>query len=115
MSQLSILEETYQNIKLCVMNKKITISDLIIITTKAMEFVNKLKIQGFEKKQIVIDVIQKIINESDLDEQTKIACNLFVQITLPIMIDTIIAAANQKLKLSRSEKEDSPNSCGCIG
>lgn len=78
-------------------------SNIIILVTlliKCVENVAKDK-KGSYKKDLVLKVLTKVINESKLEPDAKAALMIMVQTTIPIMIDTMISIANQELDLGK--------------
>lgn len=100
----SLDEMLFKRIVKFAKGKKLTASDLIIITTFSMQYAQQFPTAlGFEKKQAVINAISKFVDETDVfDEEGKVAAKIFIQMTLPGMIDTIIAAYKHKLRLGNA-------------
>lgn len=89
--------------------KKITISDLVIITSITINTVQMLsKGSGCAKKSLVMYLIQRIISDtSRLDETTKSAVTIFIQYQLPILIDKLIEVAHNPKIIGK-------NRLGCL-
>lgn len=71
---------------------------LVILLIKCVEKVAKDK-EGSYKKDLVLKVLTKVINESKLESDAKIALLVMVQTTIPVMIDTMISIANKEIDL----------------
>nr|QBK86362.1 MAG: uncharacterized protein LCMAC102_01570 [Marseillevirus LCMAC102] len=96
-------DEIYSKVLKTIKTKNIQVSDLVIIATSAMTIVQKYPIlTGTEKKTLVIDIIQKIINKTDLlPENQKQPASFFIEFTLPTLIDTIVSAYNHDIDLKK--------------
>ena len=80
------------------LDSKISLKNIVKRITQCMKIVeNFKKLNGVEKKDLVIDVLQKLIRDSDNDE---ILENILIDTLEAVghpMIDTIIAASKGKL------------------
>lgn len=80
------------------MDTKITMNNIIKIIAQCMKVVQTFdKLNGIEKKDLVIDVLQKMIKDSDHNEDLEnILIDVLERIGHPV-IDTLIAASKGKL------------------
>tara|TARA_B110000261_G_C13072545_1_gene352816 strand:- start:1587 stop:1958 length:372 start_codon:yes stop_codon:yes gene_type:complete len=76
------------------LDTKITLSNIVKIITQCMKIVQTFKkLNGIEKKDLVIDVVQKLIRGSDHNEEVEdILIDILEKIGHPI-IDTIVIAS----------------------
>lgn len=120
MSNLEIFNEIYEEAKELVEEKGLSLQNIVSITTKLMQMVERIhSLSGPEKKKMVIDVLLKLIDESDvLDEETEQALQSFIEITLPGTIDIIIAASKNQFDINSVKKRCSKLkeylSCKCL-
>ena len=79
------------------LDTRITASNMIKIISQCMKIVQTFtKLNGIEKKDLVIDVVQKLIRDSDHDEVLEdILIDMLEKIGHPV-IDTIIVASKGK-------------------
>ena len=74
----------------------------IILTTVhvmlAVEVIPHLK--GPEKKNIVLRVVEKIIADSPLDEQSKKVMDVMQTVTMPVLIDVLVDSTRGGIKLN---------------
>lgn len=79
------------------LDTRITASNMIKIISQCMKIVQTFtKLNGVEKKDLVIDVVQKLIRDSDHDEVLEdILIDMLEKIGHPV-IDTIIVASKGK-------------------
>ena len=79
------------------LDTRITISNIVKIITQCMKIVQSFtKLNGVEKKDLVIDVVQKLIRDSDHDEKLENALiDILEKIGHPV-IDTVIVASKGK-------------------
>lgn len=85
-------------------NETINASNIIVLVTlliKCVENVAKDK-EGSYKKELVLKVLTKVINESNLEPNAKISLQTMVQFTIPILIDTMIGISTNKFDLGKS-------------
>ena len=80
------------------LDTRITVSNIVKIITQCMKVVQSFKkLNGIEKKDLVIDVVQRLIRDSDHDENLE---NALIEILEKIghpLIDTVIVASKGKL------------------
>ena len=79
------------------LDTRITLSNIVKIITHCMKIVQSFsKLNGVEKKDLVIDVVQKLIRDSDHDEKLENALiDVLEKIGHPL-IDTVIVASKGK-------------------
>ncbi len=99
----TMFDEVYSRVMKMIKLNKVNAGDLVVISTYAMTTVQKYpNLDGPSKKQLVIDVITKVVHESDIfAPEDKMAGDMFIQLTLPMLIDTIINAYNHKVDLKK--------------
>jgi hypothetical protein len=81
--------------------------DLVALTVNAMKIVEKNhSLSGADKKQYVIDIISKFVNDSSaLSPQYKADADAFIRSTLPELIDQIVAVYEHEVELKKSKKQ----------
>ena len=79
------------------LDTRITLSNIVKIITQCMKVVQSFKkLNGIEKKDLVIDVVQRLIRDSDHDENLENALiDILEKIGHPL-IDTVIVASKGK-------------------
>jgi hypothetical protein len=78
-------------------DSKITRQNFVKKTTQCMKIVQTYsKLNGFEKKELVIDVLQKLIKDGDNDEHLENALIEMLEYVGHPMIDAIIVASKGK-------------------
>lgn len=114
MASANFFQQSYDELVKTVKNQPLNALTAINFVTKAMQIVEKGKdLNGPEKKQLVIDLIIKLINETPLDDALK--ANLRA-LPYSAIIDTIVAATKSQLKINdvvADMKEG--KACGCFG
>ena len=79
------------------MDTKITLSNIVKIITQCMKIVQTFKkLNGTEKKDLVIDVVQKLIRDSDHNEKLEDALIEILEKIGHPMIDAVIIASKGK-------------------
>ena len=79
-------------------------SQLLILTMCAMELVEDLKLTGPQKKDMVIQSINKVIIEANLSQDNREQLEDINHNILGVLIDMIIATANGQYKLKHKPK-----------
>ena len=99
----TLFDDIYGNVLKMIKTKNINAGDLVKIATDAMVVVQRYPtMSGLEKKEVVTDIMVKIVNESGLlkpDDQQ--AAATFIGIILPVMIDTIKSVYNHEYDLKK--------------
>jgi hypothetical protein len=77
--------------------------DLVPITVNAMKIVQKDQaLSGTDKKQYVIDIISKFVNDSSaLSPEHKADADAFIRSILPELIDHIVAVYQHEVELEQ--------------
>jgi len=83
---------------------------LVTLLIKCVENVAKDK-SGSYKKNLVLTVLTKVINESKLEPDAKAALMILVQTTIPVIIDTMISIANKEIDIGKVKTEMSKCFC----
>jgi hypothetical protein len=98
--ETALFMDIYTQVKSMLIGRTINMSNIASIAVTAMQVVEKCsKLHGFEKKEVVINVINQLINELPVDADAKLALTVTANAILPTLIDTIISAANGQLDL----------------
>lgn len=94
--------------------KKPTTANIIVLVTLLIKCVEKIAgdKDGSYKKDLVLKVITKVVKESELQEEEKNIIMMFVENSVPIMIDTMIGIAKNNIDLGKVKK--SLMSCMCF-
>ena len=82
----------------------VTYDNLVLIAALIMEYVKKcIKLNGFEKKNLVLFFMNKLIDEYiEIDEKEK--CLQIMQLIIPSAIDVLIDVSKHKIKLKSLSK-----------
>jgi hypothetical protein len=99
----TLFDDVYANVYKTIKKKSVDSGDIIRIVASAMVVVQKYpELDGATKKQLVIDVLSKIVDDSGLvKDEDKEACHLLIQVTVPVVIDTIVSAYNHEIDLKK--------------
>lgn len=88
------IKKIYNGVKKSFNEKTITTANVVVLAVQAMQLVEKLpNLAGSDKKNIVIQVVKLIVDEFELDADTKAAIHLIIDTTLPMTIDLIVSAS----------------------
>ena len=78
----------------------VTSSNITGIVLSLMQFVQTIGgLTGTQKKQLVISVIKKFINEEIEDRDLARDLSVFVELTLPPLIDEFVALNNRETRI----------------
>jgi hypothetical protein len=103
-SQVSVPEMAvntlYNNLKDIIGNGKISVANITSITINLMQIVDKYKnVKGLEKKKIVLDVLNRIVDDTIDDKAEEQQLKLLLAISVPVLIDTFIAIDKGELAI----------------
>jgi len=102
---LNNLNELYQYMK-SIHQTKITPTNIVMIASELIQVVEKYNtLTGTQKKMLIINVIKKIVNEESNTYEEKVALNIIIDNTLPLMIDGFVSAINGMMKFSKDKKK----------
>jgi len=98
------IEQMVEYIKSTLGDNKITATNIIIITTNLMHIVEQYKdLTGSQKKMLILDTLKKVINQNVSDVQERISLMMIVDMTLPLVLDTLVTAINGGLKFEKDK------------
>lgn len=87
----------YDNIKLLVEGQKLNIKTLVILVPSVMASVSKFtKLTGHQRRLLVIRIFENLLDEYNPRDDTEEMVRSFIKDQLPLIIDTIYAAAKSK-------------------
>ncbi len=114
MSDLVKLEElatkAFEELKSMIVGKDLDLANIVIVASSAMKIVEHIKeLDGPQKKQMVVELVNRIVDEL-VPEDKQDALKLFIQFTLPTVIDQVIAATKGKMDINVITKKAS----GCF-
>lgn len=90
----------YDELRALVINKQITVANIISIVTLAMQLVQQFAgVSGANKKKIVVNVINRIVGEFPMSDADRAAVQAIVATTLDQTIDFIVGVANGDIDL----------------
>ena len=86
-------------------NYKINENNILDFVIRTMVLVEKeKKLSGLEKKAIVIEILFRIIDSSNLEKEGTKTIKLLVKNLAPTMIDTIVSASKGILSINKSKR-----------
>lgn len=96
-----LMDIIYQQTKKAIGSKKIGPANIIILVTITMQFVEQYPhLQGYEKKEVCLGVVEKLILEIPMSDDDRLLVQLLLKTTLSRTIDAIVFAANGALDFS---------------
>lgn len=96
---LATLDELYAYAKSIINSKNITPAVMIDLMNRLIQIVEKYKnLTGQQKKMLVVDTLNKIINENVNDDMDKQNLMLLINAVLPHVIDSVVSAINGDMK-----------------
>lgn len=101
---MSFVELVFDNVNEILEDGHVGTEDFVAITGVAMKIAQGLSLPGQEKKKIVIDVVQRIIQNSSLSNGAKLAAETFSEFALPLIIDGLKAAARGAYNLVQGKQ-----------
>ena len=108
MSEIRIINNAisrlYEDTKEIFENKEITSSNILTFVVSLMQIVeNYDDLSGIGKKEVVIEFLNKIVEEKINDEKDLDNTKFLISTTVPVFIDTIISVDKKELKI-KTEK-----------
>ena len=98
----AIVDALYDQIKERIVLKDIKASNAMLLLTFTMAAVEKQKqLSGPEKKEVVVSLVGRLVGEIPGDIEDKLALQAAVELILPPLIDTLVAATRGKLDLNK--------------
>jgi hypothetical protein len=93
--------------------KEITSAGLTILVLEVIQLVEKVKINGAAKKQLALDLVEKLIRESSIEDKENFL--MIAKAIVPSMIDSIIDIDKRKITIKTQKKIRScMGDLGCI-
>jgi len=90
-------DRIYNAVRASIVDKKLTGGRVTIMITTAMTAVERLgNLSGPEKKDLVLHVLDRIVDEIPVDESEKDAIRAALALA-PVVIDSIVSAAKGQL------------------
>jgi ribosomal protein S3AE len=93
-------------------NSEITPKDMLNFVIHLMQSVEKSKMNGSSKKEMVIKLMEKVVSDNKNNIENLECIQNFIKITLPSLIDTLISL-DRKESFIKHEYNFMP-SCCCI-
>lgn len=93
---IALVDSLYSNLKIVVfelIQGDISKDNIILVIDAAMKLVAKMRLEGIEKKAIVITVVKRLIAESSLKPEDSVIINLIVDQALDSTIDQLFSLA----------------------
>ena len=98
-------DKLYDAIKASIGTQSISVASVIIMITTAMVEVEKItSLTGPQKKELVIHVIGRLIDEIPSNQEDKAAIKSAFVLFAPSIIDTIVAASRGKYNLNLASR-----------
>ena len=108
------LDTIYNQIKQSIVAEQLNQASIILIATNAMVLVERVPgLTGLERKELVLQVLRKLIGDLVTDPAAAAALLLVVNNVLPTAIDQIVAATNGKLDINKWWVNVKKNLCCC--
>jgi len=87
--------------------------DYVMRVMTLVEMNNKLS--GFEKKAVVIEVINKLVDSStSLSDESKISLKLIIKVVVPGVIEAVIASSKGLTNINKQQVETEIKKCCCF-
>lgn len=111
----NFFQSSYNKLVQSIKGQQLNAATAIIFVTRAMQIIEESKsLSGPEKKQIVLDLIVKLITETPMKDEPKA---LLLSLPYSSIIDQIVAATKNQLKINEvvDEVKKQGKACGCFG
>lgn len=94
-----LFAQAYELVKSQISNKRLRSQDILPFAVLAMQIVEKFKISGPKKKELVVQLALQLV-EDFVSEKNKANMKFAVKTLLPPTIDQIVAASKGQLDLN---------------
>lgn len=96
----SAAERLYEELKKIVGEGKITRANVVVVLLSLMQVVEKHDdVSGQQKKAIILDALNHLIDDQIDNEQEAMEMKLIVQLTLPSVIDTFVSIDKKEVQI----------------
>ena len=110
MSQESITTKVTKELKRG--TNDLSITNVSVVVSKAVEVVDTEAVSGPEKKEIVINSLNRLIRDSKMTRDNKQRLNMVVDTVVPQMIDVVVKASKGELNVNKQVEKIAR---GCLG
>ena len=94
-------DQIYDRVKASIAAKRISVANVTIMLTMAMVEVEKVAtLTGPQKKELVIHVVSRLVDEIPAEQEDKAAITAAVALFMPSIIDAIVAASKGQFGLN---------------
>lgn len=101
-----IIEDIYKRLRSMAIDRNITAGNVAIMASQIMELVEKYpELTGQEKQKIVIQLMKRMTEESELGEEQKRLVSSIIDIALPNIINVVIKATHGLLEINKHEPQ----------
>ena len=107
-----MVDDVYDVVKTIVKNRNVTMANIMSIGSVIMQVVEQYpQLVGYQKKQLVICVAHKVVDELSIDDATKVTIKAVIDSTLDKAIEFIIKASRGEIEIVNKIVEATT---GCI-
>ena len=99
-----LMEDVYDSVQRVLVSKKVTPSNVVVITTQMMVVVQRYpELTGPMKKRMVLTILERLVDEhsQDMDPDDVVALKLIISVTVPEVIDAVKNAFHKKIDLKK--------------
>jgi hypothetical protein len=108
-------DQIYAAVKASIGTRRVTVASVTIMITTAMVEVEKITtLTGPEKKELVLHVVGRLVDEIPLDQEDRAVIRSAVMLFGPAIIDTIVAASKGQFNINVGQLGPAPGN-GCCG
>jgi len=101
-------QEVFEQAQEVVDKRGLSMRNIVFVVTHLMQVVEKMDgLTGPDKKELIINVVEKLLETTDLDDHLKDSLKDFVDTTLPSTIEVIVSASKNQLDLNKVVKRGS--------
>lgn len=98
----AVIEKVYQSAKETLGADHLSPANVLNLTVSLMEGVEKYRnLDGPQKKALVIDVIKRLLDETDMSSDDNRALDTIIDLTVPVAIDVIVSATHGSVHINR--------------
>jgi hypothetical protein len=89
--------------------KKVSVASISILVLEIIQFTEKISMHGEKKKKVAMEVIERLIKESDQEDKDELL--VIVRMIVPDLIDTLISVDKKEMIIKTKKKLESCFMC----
>ena len=108
----ALINKCYDEVKVMIRHRQLTVQNIVTIGSIAMQVVEEYpQLLGYQKKRIVIQIVHRLIDETQASDDTKVLLHTAVDTTVSAAIDFIVSASKGEIPIVNQVVEAFQDCC----